>query len=243
MNILTRITFAMLLAGCALPAAAADGEPPRSVEVKGIRDPELQPYRIMAAGFKAMEKHRALAPTVRELRFRLNARRNAPPGVMDGLTLRIEGETTALALPIDAQHVFTLPRSDTASDDNARLNFNRKQSFIRWTPHIRSDGVPADHVRLGDARMECQVLTGIVKKAAGLAVTMMLNGVLRATDWCGAPQFTIPTYTAKVLSSATLLHGGERIALKIAEDGMGFHAPLADLRYGHDDLIELAYAQ
>lgn len=243
MNVLTRITAALLLAGAAGGAAAADGELPQKVEVKGIRDPQLQPYRIMAAGFTAMDKYRALAPNAGELRFRLNPRRNAPPGTMDGLTLRIEGDNVSLPVPIDAQHVFTLPRSEAAADDDARLNLNRRQSYIRWLPEIRSDGVPLNHVRLGDARMECQVLVSIIKKVAGFAMTMVFNGVIRATDWCAAPDFTIPTYTPKALAGATLLHGSERISLRVAEDGMGFHAPISDLKYGHDTLIELSYAQ
>lgn len=241
MNHLSTVLTCALFAGTA-PALASDGTPPTSVEVKGVRDPVLQPYRIMAAGFDAMEKHRALAPAAQELRFRLSARKSAPAGVMDGLALRIEGENTALAVPLDGSHAFTLPRSETALEDNAKLNLNRKQNYIRWVPEIRTPGVAPGFIRLGDARMECQVIVGIVKKVISMPVSLTLSGFMRTTDWCSAEHFKIPTFTARQVASATLLHGEERIALQVDDDGKGFFAPLREMRYGHDDLIEVVYA-
>lgn len=236
----TTLLATALLALCAAQACASDATAPSSVEITGIRNPVLQPYRIMAAGFTAMERHRALAPQAGELRFRLSARTMAPAGTMEGLTVRMEGDTTAVNLPLDADMAFTLPRSESAAADNARLLLNRKQNYVRWVPHLRSPGVPAGFVRLGDARMECQVIVGIVKKLANFGILMMMNGVM-GSDWCASAKFNNPAYTPGRVASATLLHNGARIELKVAEDGIGFFAPISDTSYGNDDLIEVTY--
>lgn len=232
----------LILADCANLARASDGTPPTTVEVKGIRNPELQPYRIMAAGFDAMDKHRALAPNAHALRFQLGARNNAPDGVMTGLALRIEGRNTDLAVPLDANHVFILPRHEAIADEDAQLKLNRNQRNIRWHPVIRSQGVPAGFMRLGDARMECQVMVSVVKKIAGFMLSTAVNGLMGASDWCSVEKFTIPTFATERLVSATLLHEGERITLRLSEDNMGFYAPVREARYGNDDLIELMFA-
>lgn len=236
----TTILATVFLAVCAGQACAGDASAPASVEITGIRNPVLQPYRIMAAGFTAMEDHRALAPDARELRFGLAPRASAPPGTMQGLTLRLEGDATDLALPIGADSTFTLPRSESAAADNAALVFNRKQNYIRWLPHIRSPGVPAGFVRLGDARMQCQVLVAVARKMVNIGIRMLVNGVL-GLDWCASDKFHIPSFSARRVASATLIHNGERIDLRVSEDGGGFYAPVSDKRYGHDDLIELTY--
>lgn len=236
-------TTAAASAGAVAADAPSDGTPPKVVEVKGVRDPELQPYRIMAAGFRAMETHRALAPAITELRFRLSPRSHAPAGVMDGLTLTLEGERGSLPLPLAGDFAFALPRNPGVASDAATLTLNRRQSYIRWLPHMRSPGLAPGMVRLGDARMECQVLVAIVKKMAGFSVSLGLSGMMRTTDWCSAPDFHLPTFSDRRVASAVLLHAGERVPLKLTEDERGYHVPLADQRYGNDDLIEVAYAE
>lgn len=222
--------------------APSDGTPPKVVEVKGVRDPELQPYRIMAAGFRAMETHRALAPQVTELRFRLAPRQAAPAGIMAGLTLTLDSDQGRVAVPLASDYSFALPTNPGAAGDRAHLTLNRNQSNIRWTVQLRSPGLADGMMRLGDARMECQVLVSVVKKLAGMALSLGLSGVMRTTDWCSAKEFKVPTFAPRRISSAVLLHGGERVALQVTDDATGFFAPLADQRYAHDDLIELVYA-
>lgn len=241
-NRLTFTALAAVLAACPASAIASDGTPPTSVVIKGVRNPVLQPYRIMAAGFKAMEKNRSLAPSVSELTFRFSTRTGAPARILDGLTLRLEGPQTDLAVPVDADGVFTLPRSESASSDNAKLVLNRPQTYIRWLPQVRTPGVPAGYVRLGDARMECQVLVAIVKKVGNFGIVIALNGLLRTSEWCSAEEFALPSFTRQPVASATLLHKGQRIPLKVEDDGSGFAAPIRDPRYGNDDLIEVTYA-
>lgn len=237
----TIIATAALLLAAAGPLHANDGTPPSRVEINGVRDPVLQPYRIMSAGFAAMEKHRALAPDARDLQFRLGPRSTAPADVMAGLTLRLDGAGTDMPLPINAAGVFTLPRSETAASDNAKLVLNRKQAYIRWMPYVRSAGVAPGFVRLGDTRMECQVLVGVVKKMANFAIEMAMNGFM-GRDWCANEKFQIPTFTVQRIAAATLIHGAERVPLRIEEHGAGFYSPVSNPRYGNDDLIEVTYA-
>lgn len=242
MKKLTQIIMTAALATCAGLAGAADSASPSAVEIKGIKNPVLKPYRIMATGFDAMDKHRALAPNAHELKFRINANTHAPAGVWEGLTLRLEGANTNMVLPIDAEHTFTLPRSTTAATDNAQLVLNRDPGQFNWAPQVRSAGVPAGFVRMGDARMECQVMVAVIKKMANFAASMTVSGFFGTTNWCSSDKFDIPTFTGKHIASATLLHGSERIKLKVENDATGFMAPIRDSRYGNDDLIEVIYA-
>lgn len=235
------LTF-FLCAGAALANAEpsikpADGE---AVQIKGIRDPLLKPYRYMVAGLDAFDDYHVLAPNAPALRFKLQARQ--PGGdAMDGLVMRLRGDNTSMPLPLDADHTFALPRSEAALDDNADMELNKSKAGYRWHPDVRSEGVPAGMRRLGDLRLECKVLIGIGKKEIGLLWTGVVNSMLLTTDWCGHDKVKIGTPTTRKIAAATLVDGGQRIALGVAKDQLSYTPPLANKAIPDDALIEISY--
>jgi len=135
-----------------LPAAGQDSTP--SVTVRATRDPVDKSYRKMIAGMDLFEQQHALAPQA-TLRFQLLPR--LPATTLDGVTLRVVGDTVSLPVPIAPDHSFTLPRNAQALREDAALMASRKTSTLTWRVQVRSPGVPEGMRRLGDLRLECMV--------------------------------------------------------------------------------------
>jgi hypothetical protein len=235
-----RISFAiaLLAASVVMPASAE----PQAVEIKGTRNPELKTYRVMAAGLDAFDEHHALAPNATELRFRLRGREGSNAD-LNALSLRVSGEHISIDVPIAADLTFALPRSEAAADENADLVLNKPKGRYRWQPEIRSAGVPDHMRRLGDLRLECEVLMAVGKAEMSFMMKAMVNSLLLTTRWCTNEHMRIPTISPRKLASATLLHGGQRIPLKLISEDTRFEPPLPDKTYPDDTLIELEFAE
>jgi hypothetical protein len=235
-----------LFALACLPAAAA--EPTEPVEDKGavvvsaIRAPELKSYRVMLAGLDAFDEHHALAPKAPLLRFKLRARDGAPSVDMADLALRIAGETTSIALPLASDHTFILPRDALAEREDADLLLNKKKGGYRWHADVHSDGVPEGMRRLGDLRLECQVIVAVAKKEIGFMLRTLVSGMLRTSDWCMAEKLNFGTPSARALDGATLIAGERRVALTVSKDGHNVSVPIGERDYPDDSLIELQFA-
>ena len=141
----------MLIAAC-YPASSQDS--PARVTVTATRDPVDKSYRKMIAGMERFERNRALAPQA-TLRFQLLPR--LPTTRLDGITLRVVGDTVALPVPVASDHTFTLDRNSQALREDAALIASSKTSTLTWRAQVRSPNVPSGMRRLGDLRLECQV--------------------------------------------------------------------------------------
>ncbi|MGB9992432.1 hypothetical protein [Pseudoduganella rhizocola] len=234
-------TLALVLAAAAGTAAAQQPAAPQAVEIKGVRNPELKTYRVMLAGLDAFDDYHAFAPNAPEVRFRLRSRVDKDTN-LDDLAIRLSGDTVSLPLPLDENKSFALPRNEQAESEDAEIVANKPKGGIRWQPDVRTPGVPDGMRRLGDLRLECRVLIATAKKEIGFMLTAFINSVLLTTDWCGDEKIQLATPVPKKIAGATLLHDGQRIALKIADRGKGYLPPLADKRYPDDALIEVVPA-
>jgi hypothetical protein len=151
---------AMVAIGAAATATTATAQdapnspPPARVTVTATRDPVDKSYRKMIAGMERFERHRALAPRA-TLRFQLLPR--LPTTRLDGLTLRVVGDSVSLPVPVAPDHTFTLERNALALKEDAALIASRKTNTLTWRAQVRSPNVPAGMRRLGDLRLECLV--------------------------------------------------------------------------------------
>jgi len=232
--------FAALLA-LAAPSFAQEAEPAapaaEKVEVSSIKDPELLPYRRMVRGLDAWQEKRALAPQA-ELRFELWTKEGKPASP-EGLTLRIAGDKVDIALPLDADGTFVLPRSQEAWDDKADLLSNRKKDQIRWRPRVRSPGVPENARRLGDMRLECEVSMAIRKEEMPM---VMRAGAVAAGGMCKLPM-TGYTYRApRPLASVTLVSGERKSRLPVMASGTQFYVPMRDKGWDDETLVVYEFA-
>ncbi|WP_051933444.1 hypothetical protein [Massilia sp. BSC265] len=239
-----RLSIIAALLAMAAPAFAQDGTPAEApaaaekVEVSSIRDPELLPYRRMVRGLDAWEEKRALAPKA-DLRFELWTK-DGKPAQTDGLQLRIAGDAVSIALPLDADGTFVLPRSQEAFDDKADLVSNRKKAEIRWRPRVRTPGVPENARRLGDLRLECEVSVAVRKEEIPL---LYRAGAAAAGGLCRLPMTGYIYRAPKRLASATVVSGERKARLSLLGNGEGYHAPLRDKSWGDEALVVYEFAE
>jgi hypothetical protein len=239
------LTLAALLGG-SFPAAAADSKPgnPDEIKVNDLRDPEVRKYQAIVAGLDAFDQYHAMAPKVAAVRFRIEPRGSAQQATLP--TARLGGnDGFSLALPVGADGMFVVPRSQAALDAGAELVLNQKRRDYKVTPTVRSPGLPENVRRLGDLRLECRVQVAIAKEEIPLWIVLTANTVLRTRDWCG---FTIDgdkvgfTFRHGRNVNGAVLVDGNRSA-NLETEGRGFRVPIGDGRWSDDALIELDLAE
>ncbi|MFC4931172.1 hypothetical protein [Massilia sp. GCM10023247] len=226
------------------PAAAVPGvDEPDTVKVSAIRNPELRKYKAILAGLDSFDKHRALAPGVAELRFRIEQRSDA--ALAEQPRVRIEGEHDfVLPLALDATNRFSVPRSEAALDARGELVLNQKRKHYRIVPEVRTPGLPDNVRRLGDLRLECKVWVAIAKEEIPLFWVLTLNSVLLSRDWCSffsakERQAGFRFNTESPLRAATLREGERSKPLKVENDH--FLVGISDPEWSDEALVELAF--
>lgn len=240
--------------GCALgalllsnPAAAVPGvDEPDIIKVQAVRNPELRKYKAILAGLDTFDEHRALAPGVPRLEFRVrHTSGRSVPAPTEPLRVRLEGDDSfLLPIALDDARVFTVPRSDAALAARSELVLNQKRRDYRIEPYVRTPGLP-DHVRrLGDLRLECKVMMSIGKEEIPLIWVLAINGILRTRDWCGffdERDYRLSFTTDAPLVSAILSEGNRSAALETS--GRSFSIALNEPSWSDEALVELRYGE
>lgn len=155
-----------------------------------MQDPDWLPYRAMRRGLDAFARYHALAPDA-DARFVL--RPQTADSTTEGLMLRIVQGDNAILVPVMADGSFSLPPGLPHTDDNAELVLNRKKDLFRWRPWIQSPDLPRNTRRLGDLRLECQVLwaleqaTTATPATGGVASSAQVHGGPAVGNAAGAP--------------------------------------------------------
>ena len=236
--------------GAAQNAAVRELDP---VHVNAMRNPEVKKYKAILAGLDTFDKFHQLAPAVQKLEFRLSPRsKDERP---EPLAVRLAGDDGyKLALALDAQMRFVVPRSEAALDANSELELNRKRRAYRIEPDIRTPGLAANQRRLGDLRLECKVMMAIGKEEMPLWGVVLVNGVLFTTDWCsffgdekdgvygGVKKEAHFGYRAdRALAQALLVEANRSALLKI--NGKSFDVPIGNSSWSDDAVVELTFAE
>lgn len=234
-------------------------EPVAKVNVTTTRDPVDKSYRKMIQGMERFERERAFAPNA-PLRFQLLPR--TPDARMDGVTLRVAGDTVSVPVPVAADHTFVLPRNEQALRENAAVLANRKTTSMTWRAMIRTPGLPPDTRRLGDLRLECRVGTEAELVSNNSQMFAWLsNALLNADQVCNSPNGNYlffaerPLFGVRLragtrvedLPFAMLYAGGEQTPemLRFCDCQVlldrTYYAPLWDRSWPDDTLLEFEY--
>ena len=238
---------AVLVALSLLSAAACaqDVEPGANregvVHVNAIKNPEMHSYRAIVAGLDKFDELHALAPGVPQLRFTVRARGGAAL-TGDLPTAKLSADAFSLPLPVEAGALFDVPRSQAAWDADAELVLNRKRKEIMVWPRVRTPGLADNQRRLGDLRLECQVILTIAKKEAPFWAVALGNTVLMTGDWCSFFKDKDRTWSVDVeapLASAVLRDGERSLPLRVKN--RHFELPLYDTSWGNDAIVDLAF--
>jgi hypothetical protein len=254
----SRYVLALLASLCGIAAAAPPDIP--SVSVTSTRDPVDKSYRRMMRGMDRFAQARtALAPGA-TLRFRLLPR--LPSTRMEGIALKVVGDTVTLPVAVDPDNSFTLERDERALREDAALVANRRTTSMTWRADVRSPGVPAGMRRLGDLRLECLVgmEAGLVSNNAHLFA--WLGDLLTNPDKvCADPDGRYLFFTERPVFALTLHAGGRATAapLRLLYAGgrvgpsdlpycdcqvlleRSYHAPIWDAAWPHDTLVSFEY--
>jgi len=228
------------LAGPGLPghASAADDTPP-SVNVNGIKDPEMRSYRSIWAGIEAFDENHALAPGA-SLRFQMTRADGGPANAGDGLALRLAGDEASQPVIIDAGGRFTVERDRAAHDADASFILNKKSGLYTARPDIRSPGLPENLRRLGDLRLECRVLVAIIKEQLPFLAKAAINTMFMTGDWCDKKDVNFSFVAGREPVAATIRSGDRSQDLQI--EGWRYMVPVGSKDWPDDALIELQYA-
>ena len=183
-----------------------------TVEVPSTRSPVDKSYRKMLQGVERFgREHAVLAPQA-TLRFRLLPRQ---PGTdMQGIKLKVVGDTASMVVPVAADNSFTLRYDAQLWREEAAVLANRRTLSMTWRAEVRSPGVPDGMRRLGDLRLECLVgmEAGLVSNNAHLFA--WLDEYLRSPDKvCGDPNGNYMFFAERPLFSVTLQAGERRATL------------------------------
>ncbi len=251
-----------LLAAMLLPAhspAQSSDAPIQTVHVPYVRDPVDKSYRKMIKGMDRFERERALAPNA-SLRFRLLPR--LPDSRLEGVTLRVAGDTLSLPLPIAPDYSFVLPRNAQALREDAAVVASRKSDSMTWRAWVQSPGMAPGTRRLGDLRLECKVGmdAGLVSNTSPMFA--WLSDLLTDTDKiCNNADGNYLFFAERPIFSVTLRHGERRETLpfkmlyaggeQTAESlpfcdcqvllDRSFYAPIWDRSWSDDTLVEFDY--
>lgn len=235
--------FAALMAAAiaAVPASQSHAFPdaPREVVVATVSEPILKNYRQFMRGLDAFEKKRALAPAAAPL-FRL-----VPTGkgiALAGVTMRIAGDTVSVQVPVNPDGTFEMPRSQPALDEDAAIFLNKKRGAYHWRPQFMTPDLPPNTRRLGDLRLECEVIlaagTGPDVVEPRLADTIGFapcrSGALKVTHW-----------SPRRIVGYSLVSGTRRQAFvppASPDRAQLFWVPLHDASWPDDALVEFVYA-
>lgn len=208
----------------------------QSVTVNGVKNPELRSYRTLVAGMDAFEKNHELAPAAPELRFRVLAKSKRARARMDSLTLKIEAKDLSLPVALATDGSFSLPRNQAAMDADAALVLNRTNGQFEGLPQVRTPGLPANVMRLGDLRLECKALVAAVKYELGFVARATITTLMGSADWCETKAGAFWHASPGTLDGATIVSGSRRTSLPVKDES--FLPPLADKSWPDDALIE-----
>ncbi|WP_229467367.1 hypothetical protein [Massilia sp. Mn16-1_5] len=256
-----RLLLPTLFLVLAVPAAggSAAQEPVAKVNVSTTRDPVDKSYRKMIKGMERFEREHAFAPNA-PLRFQLLPR--TPDVKMDGITLRVAGDTVSVPVPVGPDNSFVLPRNEQALREDAAVLANRKTTSMTWRALIRTPGLPPDTRRLGDLRLECRVGTeaGLVSNNSQM-FAWLSSALLSADHVCNSPEGNYLFFADRPLFGVRL-RAGERVEdlpFKMLYAGgdqtpemlrfcdcqvlldRTYYAPLWDRSWPDDTLVEFDY--
>ncbi len=233
-----------LFSQVALGQAAQGNEQPEApvvsaeeIVVIGYKNAEGKLYANMLKGLDAFSKQHTLAPDA-ELRFLLRPRAQA--ATLEEITVSISGESEFAPIKVAPDGTFSLPQIQSPVDDDAQLVLNRKQGEVVWRPYVRSPGITAESLRLGDLRLECEVLWAIEREDVSILIRAAFGAVGGA---CHSSKIGIAFPVDREITSAKLQHGERIQPIQIAKGSRAFYPPLHDKSWSNEARIQLEFAQ
>lgn len=202
-----------LLAAIALAGNVQAAEPASSglqvVHVNGSApgQPMAWRYELLQTARSTFDKQAATQAPGAQLRFRLP---KVDPA-QEGNRVEIVLEDKRIPLVMTAPASFVLPDHGAVDDGDAMVVANKefpKGSYLHPNVQVRSPGLPANVVRMGDLRLACAAQVAMAKKES-LKFRLLLGTVGLFADLCGEMEVTSMDAPAGPYDTITI-EDGER---------------------------------
>lgn len=212
----------LLLAALAVAAPVQAAEPadagPQVVHVKGSApgQPMAWRYTLLQKAQAVFEQGSAAQAPGAQLSFRLP--RIDP--AQDGNLVELVMEDKRLPLAMASAASFALPGLGTVDDGDAMVVANKdfpKGSYLHPNVQVRSPGLPANVVRMGDLRLACAAQVAMAK-AESLKFRLLLGTVGLFADLCGEMEVTSMNAPAGRYDTIAIEDGERKLTLKKSQD-------------------------
>ncbi len=205
------------------------------VEVIGTAMPTEIPYKKILNGMEAYKAHQQYSPKS-DLRFVIQSQN--PGEVLSGLTASIKGAGLNLALDLDSNSIFQLPELKQPLTDDIVITINRRESAILLRPYVQSQYSTPTRRRLGDLRLECEIIWAIEKDDLSLLERSAMRFI---GGLCGSSKSKVTFHLVKKLRGANLVMNERKLPVSIDKTGYAFSPPLHDKSWSDDAFIELEF--
>jgi len=219
-NMQTRFLFAALALTLAANVQAADPVDSgfQVVHVNGSVPGQTMAWRygLLQKAQAVFEKHTAAQAPGAQLSFRLPRIDPAQEGNKVEIVLENKHVPLAMASPAS----FTLPGPGAVDDDDAMVMANKefpKGSYLHPNVQVRSPGLPANVVRMGDLRLACAAQVAMAK-AESLKFRLLLGTVGLFADLCGEMEVTSMNAPPGRYDTLMIEDGERKLTLKKSQD-------------------------
>ncbi|MES2324469.1 MAG: hypothetical protein V4633_19610 [Pseudomonadota bacterium] len=219
------------------PAPPGDGDKAvAEVTVLSFKDPFRTDYRGLQKARAAMTELRALAPQASLRFFIVNRSGSAYRGELKAIVSDGEASHT---IPMASDASFELPAQIAGLGEAAEFMMNAKRKEIYLRPQVRSPGTSDSRLRLGDLRMECE----IVWRMEYAEASFMARAALKFMDSpCNSAKFGMDFFARGRLSAVRISEHGNSKTLQLTHRAQAYYAPLHDKAWSNEALIELTPA-
>jgi len=172
-------------------------------------------YGLLQKAQAVFERHAAAQAPGAQLSFRLPRIDPAQEGNKVEIVLENKHVLLAMASPAS----FTLP-GPGAVDDDAMVVANKefpKGSYLHPNIQVRSPGLPANVVRMGDLRLACAAQVAMAK-AESLKFRLLLGTVGLFADLCGEMEVTSMNAPPGRYDTMRIEDGKRKLTLKKSQD-------------------------
>ncbi len=205
------------------------------IEVIGTAMPTEIPYKKILNGIEAYKAHQQYSPKS-DLRFVIQSQN--PGEVLSGLTASIKGAGLNLALDLDSNSIFQLPELRQPLTDDIVITINRREGAILLRPYVQSQYSTPTRRRLGDLRLECEIIWAIEKDDLSLLERSAMRFI---GGLCGSSKSKVTFHLVKKLRGANLVMDERKLPVLIDKTGYAFSPPLHDKSWSDDAFIELEF--
>lgn len=210
------------------PPADADDE----IVVTGFNKPYKLDGKQLATAARVFTKYRPVYAPQGRLLFEVRRKSGAD---LKGLRLSLRSKTSDMPLVLDAQSRFVLP---AVVDKNWQLVANRGSGSLKIYPIVLSPGTSASDRRLGDMRLQCEVMWSAFVRPE---LPLLMRGAAAAFNACRRSDFAFFQDVEQPIKAASITADSAVTPVRLGSNGSSFRYPGYDKRLPNDARVRFTH--